>query len=187
MAESTPSPVPPASTAPPPRRRSLKPRPPLWLQWVLSLSVAALAVVLLIRFVDAHSTPAAQAPHLGPKAARILNQEAEVLDAEQQAPHVVHFTGTLPPTAAIEHAIAAYMTNEINFNRLAGPLRTTLCFAVSLAAGAHVVYRCSALARGTSYPFEGVVDRRTRLIVYCRHNPPPEPRDRVALSRRCTS
>jgi hypothetical protein len=165
----------------------LRPRPPLWLQWVLSLGVAALAVVLLIRFVDAHSTPAAQAPHLTAKGARILNQEAEILDAELQAPHFVHLSGGIAPTTAIERAVAAYMTNEINFNRLAGPLRTTLCFAISPPGSAHIVYRCSALARATSYPFEGVVDRTASVIVYCRHNPPPQPGDRVPLSPRCTS
>jgi hypothetical protein len=186
MAESTPDPAPSVKPAPP-RRRSVRPRPPLWLQWVVSLSVAALAVVLLIRFVDAHSTPAAQAPHLSAKGARILNREAEILDAELQAPHVVRFSGSIAPTAAIEHAIAAYMTNEINFNRLAGPLRATLCFPVSASGRAHIVYRCSALARATSYPFEGVVNRRANVIVYCRHNPPPQPGDRVPLSPRCTS
>jgi hypothetical protein len=148
--------------------------------------VAALAVVLLIRFVDAHSTPAAQAPHLTPKGARILNQEAEILDAQLQAPRVVRFSSSLDPTAAIERVITAYMNSEIDFNRLDGPLRSTLCFPVSSPDAAHVVYRCSALARSTSYPFEGVVDRRAHVIVYCRHNPPPQPGDRVPLSPRCT-
>jgi hypothetical protein len=152
----------------------------------MSLSVAALAVVLLIRFVDAHSTPAAQAPHLTPTGAKTINQEAVALDAQLQAPHVVHFSASTIPTAAIQRAIAAYMNNEIDFNRLDGPLQTTVCFPVSASGSTHIAYRCSALARGTSYPFEGVVDRRTRIIVYCRHNPPPQPGDRVPLSPRCT-
>jgi hypothetical protein len=152
----------------------------------VSLSVATLAVVLLIRFVDANSTPRAQAPHLGAKGARVLNQEAEILDAEEQVPHVVRFAASLSPTAAIERAISSYMTTEINFNRIAGPLRTTLCFPVSTSPGSHVVYRCSALARDMSYPFEGVVNRAAHVVVYCRHNPPPQPGDYVPLSPRCS-
>jgi hypothetical protein len=162
-----------------------RPRPPLWLQWVISLSVATLAIVLLVRFVDSHSTPRALAPHLTAKGAQVLNQESEVLDAEQQAPHVVHFSPSLSSTTAIERAVAAYMNNEINFNRLAGPLQQTLCFAVLGARAAHTVYRCSALARNTSYPFEGVVDRSSHTVIYCRHNPPPQPGDRIPISARC--
>jgi len=185
MAPSTPNPTSP-SPSPSARRRSLRRKPPLWLQWVLSLSVAALAVVLLVRFVDANSTPRAQAPHLTPAGARSVNREAEILDAEQQAPHVVHYPPTLGATTAIQRAIAAYMNNEINFNRLDGPLRAALCFAVSQPTSERVAFRCSALARGTSYPFEGVVNRSMHVVVYCRHNPPPQPGDRVPLSPRCS-
>jgi hypothetical protein len=166
------------------RRLPARPKLPLWLQWTLSLLVAAVAIVLLVRFVDAQSTPQAQAPHISAKGARILNREAEILDAQEQAPMVSHFAAGVTVTAAIEHAIASYMTTEINFDRLDGPLRATLCFPVSTAA-ARVAFRCSALARSTSYPFVGVVDPATRTVVYCRHNPPPERGDRIPLSRRC--
>ncbi|MGO9898875.1 MAG: hypothetical protein ACLP0J_04110 [Solirubrobacteraceae bacterium] len=167
------------------RRRPALPRPPLWAQWVISLLVAATLIVLLVRFVDANSTPRAQAPHLTPKGVKSLNAEAEILDSEQQAPHVLHYGATVAPLAAIERAIAAYMTKQIDFAQIAGPLRATLCFAVPAGGAPDLAYRCSALARATSYPFEGVVDRAARTVTYCRHNPPPNPGDNVPVSRRC--
>jgi hypothetical protein len=144
-------------------------------------------IVLLVRFVDANSTPRAQAPHLTAKGRNSLNAEAEILDSEQQAPHVVHYAASVAPVAAIEHAIAAYMTNQIDFAQIAGPLRATLCFGVPGGRAPDVTYRCSALARATSYPFEGVVNRASRTVTYCRHNPAPNPGDKVPLSRRCVA
>jgi hypothetical protein len=181
MAQSAPQP----RSTPPATRLRL--RPPLWAQWVISLTVAVVAIVLLIRFVDANSTPRAQAPHLTAKGNKTLNAEAEILDSEQQAPHVVRFAPSVAPVAAIQHAIAAYMNQQIDFALIAGPLRQTLCFAVPGARTPDLAYRCSALARGTSYPFEGVVDRATRTVTYCRHNPPPNPGDNVPVSRRCVA
>ncbi len=177
-------------------RRPARPRPPLWAQWVLSLLVAATLIVLLVRFVDANSTPQAQAPRLSPQGIKSLNAEAKILDSEQrarrllldsqqQAPHVVHYAATLAPLAAIEHAIAVYMTQQIDLAQIAGPLRATLCFAVPGGHLPDLVYRCSALAQATSYPFEGVVDRAARTVTYCRHNPPPSPGVNVPVSRRC--
>ncbi len=152
---------------------------------MLSLTVAAVAIFLLVRFVDAQSTPQAQAPQISAKGQRILNHEAEVLDAEQQAPHVVHFAASLTPLAAVKHAVSGYINTQIDFGRMAGPVRTTLCFAVPGATGDQTAYRCSVLARNTSYPFAGVVDRATHQLVYCRHNPPPVPGVSVPLSARC--
>lgn len=167
-------------------RQLLEPlRPPLWLQWVLSLTVAALAIFLLVRFVNAQSTQQAQAPHISAKGQRILNQEAEVLDSEQQAPHVVHFAASVAPLAAVERAVSGYINTQIDFGRMAGPVRETLCFPVPGATGDQSAYRCSVLARDTSYPFAGVVNRATHQVVYCRHNPPPVPGVNVPLSARC--
>lgn len=167
------------------RRRPALPRPPLWAQWVLSLLVAATLIVLLVRFVDANSTPQAQAPHLSAQGIKTLNAEAKILDSEQQAPHVVHYAATLAPLAAIEHAIAAYMTQQIDLAQIAGPLHATLCFAVPGGHLPDLAYGCSALARATSYPFEGVVDSAARTVTYCRHKPPPSPGVSVPVSRRC--
>jgi len=160
-------------------------RPPLWLQWVLSLTVAAVAIFLLVRFVNAQSTQQAQAPHISAKGLRVLNREAEILDSQQQAPHVVHFAAGVAPLTAIEHAVSGYINTQIDFGRMAGPVRTALCFKVPGASGSETAYRCSVLARSTSYPFAGVVDRATHQVVYCRHNPPPVPGVNVPLSVRC--
>ncbi len=167
-------------------RQLLEPlRPPLWLQWVLSLTVAAVAIFLLVRFVDAQSTPQAQAPHISAKGQRSLNHIAVIIDSEQQAPHVVHFAAAVTPLAAVEHAVSGYINTQIDFGRMAGPVRTALCFPVPGATGDQTAYRCSVLARDTSYPFAGVVDRATHQVVYCRHNPPPVPGVNVPLSARC--
>ena len=169
------------------RRLPARPKPPLWLQWTLSLIVAVIAIVLLVRFVDSQSTPKAQAPHISAKGLRVLNREAEIIDREEQAPIVVHFAPSVSPVDAIRNAVISYMTTNINFDRIGGPLRSTLCYPVPGASGGEVAFRCSAFARSTTYPFEGIVDPARHVVVYCRHNPPPAPGVDVPLSRRCTA
>jgi hypothetical protein len=175
-----------ASTTPPaPQRLRARLRPPLWAQWAISLAVAIAAIVALVRFVDANSTPAAQAPHISPKGQKSLNAEAIALDGELQAPQVAHYAPGVAPRAAIERAVAAYMTGQIDTAQLQGPLRESLCFAVPGGAGSHLAYRCSALASSQSFPFEGIVDPVAHTVTYCRHNPPPVRGVTVPLSRRC--
>jgi hypothetical protein len=160
-------------------------RPPLWLQWVLSLLVVTVLIVLLVRFVDAESTPQAQAPHISAKGQRSLTHESTVLDGQEQAPHVVHFAAGISSVAAISHAVAAFINHQIDFGQLAGPVRDSLCFQVRGGRAPDLAFRCSVLARNTSFPFEGVVNPRTRVVTYCKHNPPPAPHVVVPISRRC--
>jgi hypothetical protein len=166
-------------------RRSRR-TPPLWLQWLASLLVAIAAIVLLVRFVDANSTPSAQAPHVTPKGSRSLEQEAAVLDAQEQAPHVVTYAAaTATPREAITRAVAGYIDRQIGLGRLPGPVEVSVCFAVPGGRAPDLAFRCSVLARRTSYPFEGVVDPALQRVTYCRHNPPPAPGRTVPISRRC--
>ena len=147
--------------------------------------MAVAAIVLLVRFVDANSTPSAQAPHVSAKGQRTLNQEAATLDAQEQAPRVVSYPATATPRAAISRAVAVYIHTQIDLGRIAGPVSASQCFAVPGGRAPHLAFRCSVLAHGTSYPFEGVVDPRAHRVTYCKHNPPPSPGTVIPISRRC--
>ena len=101
---------------------------------------------------------------------------------------VVHFAGSAPAGRRDQQRGRRLHDDEHQLRPAStGPLRSTLCFPVPGATGGQVAFRCSAFARSTDYPFEGVVDRTTHVVVYCRHNPPPVPGVDVPLSRRCTA
>jgi hypothetical protein len=160
-------------------------RPPLWLQWVLSIVIAAVAIFALVRF--AQSSTNNQITTENAAGAVQANREAEVLVAEDQAPHSVRLRGHGPTLAAIDRAIRADMTTLINQGSLNGPLQHSSCAMTGRPGRAGQRFRCTASAAGVSYPFLGVVDARARTIVYCKRDPPPIPAQSVPLSPRCTA
>ncbi|HTU88111.1 MAG TPA: hypothetical protein VMF57_21200 [Solirubrobacteraceae bacterium] len=160
-------------------------RPPLWLQWVLSLTVAAVAIFALVHFVQRADSN--QITTESPAGEVQQNEEAEALVAEDQAPHTVRLSGHIPPTAAVDRAIRADMTTQINQGSIDGPLQRSACALTGRPAKAGQRVSCTVSAAGVSYPFVAVVDARTHTIVYCKRDPPPVPSQNVPLSPRCTA
>jgi hypothetical protein len=160
-------------------------RPPLWLQWVLSLVIAAAVIVGLIRFVQ--SNTANQVTTESPAGEVQANREAEILVGEDQAPHSVPLRGGTSLLAAINRAIRSDMTEMINRGSLNGPLQRSSCALTGRPGTGGQRFSCTASAAGVSYPFLGVVDAQTRTIVYCKRDPPPVPSQDVPVSRRCTA
>jgi hypothetical protein len=159
--------------------------PPLWLQWVLSIVIAAAAIFALVRFVQSNTDN--QITTESPAGAVQANREAEILVAEDQAPHTVRLRGRAPALAAINRAIRADMTALINQGSLEGPLQRSACAPKGPPGRAGQEFSCTASAAGVSYPFVGVVDARAQTIVYCKRDPPPVPSQNVPLSPRCTA
>lgn len=141
--------------------------------------------MLLVRFVDANSTPQAQAPHVSAKGQASLNKEAVIIDEQEQAPKTASLAPGVPARQGIESVIAAYMTQQFNFGRISGKLGGTVCFAVPGGRGADHAFGCSSLAGTTPYLFEGVVSPVTSTVTYCRHYPDPVKGVVVPLSPRC--
>jgi len=160
-------------------------RPPLWLQWVLSIAVAAALIVGLVRFVQ--SSTANQITTESPAGEVQANREAEILVAEDQSPHTVRLTAHAAPAAALNRAIRADMTKLIDDGSLDGPLQHSACGRTGSSDKAGQRFSCTVSAAGVSYPFVGVVDAGARTIVYCKRDPPPVPSQNVPLSPRCTA
>lgn len=166
---------------PAPARR-LFPRPPLWGQWLLSLSVAALLIFGLIRFVQSNGStaPAPQSPSAEAEA----NRESAVLVAQDQAPHSARLRPGAAPAAALSAAIRAAMVTEIVQQQIYGPLQRSTCTQTGSHA-AELGYTCAVVVNGLPYPFLGVVDLHRRVITFCKRDPPPVPSLNIAVSRRC--
>lgn len=160
-------------------------RPALWLQWVLSITVAAAAIFALVLFVQSNTEN--QVTTESPAGEVQQNEEAEALVAEDQAPHVVHLPGRTAPAAAVNRAIRADMTTMIGQGSISGPLQHSSCALTGRRGQAGQRLSCTVSAAGVSYPFVAVVDARARTIVYCKRDPPPVPSQNVPLSPRCTA
>jgi len=160
-------------------------RPPLWLQWVLSIVVATAAIFALVRFVQ--SNTANQITTESPAGEVRQNQEAEALVAEDQTPHTLRLPRHTAPAATLNRAIRADMTTMIDQGSLDGPLQRSSCAPTGPIGMAGQRFRCTVSAAGVSYPFVGVIDARARTIVYCKRDPPPVPSQNVPLSPRCTA
>jgi hypothetical protein len=160
-------------------------RPPLWLQWILSLVVAAAVIFGLVRFVQSSTANQVTTENASGEAQE--NREAEILVAEDQAPHTVRLPAHAAASAAVNRAIRKDMTTLINQGSLDGPLQRSSCAASGPPGKAGQRFRCTASAAGVSYPFVGVVDAGARTIVFCKRDPPPVPSQNVPLSPRCTA
>lgn len=188
-----PVPRPRDSPDPPPSRRRgtrlIQPRAPgaylpfpLWLRFTLAGVLTVAALVALVLYVDHHNTDSP--PSTNPAAEVQANREAEILVAQDQAPHVAGLPAGASPPAAMRMAVRGFVTRQIFLGSLGGPLRRVGC----TAAGTRVArrgFRCSVSAGGVRYGFLGVVDLRARRVTYCKRDPPPAPSDNVAVSRRC--
>ena len=160
-------------------------RPPLWLQWVLSITIAVAAIFALVRFVQGANDD--QLTTESPAGEVAQNQEAEALVAEDQEPHTVRLPGHTTPTAAANRAIRADMTTQINQGSIDGPLQRSSCAMTGPPGRAGQRLSCTVSAAGVSYPFVAVVNTRAHTIVYCKRDPPPVPSQNVPLSPRCTA
>lgn len=157
---------------------------PLWLRWFLSVLVALVVLVLVVRFVNAHNNDATASE--SPNAAAQANEESTVVVEQDQAPHVAKLKAGVSPAAGLAGAVRRDINYNVNQGFINGPIQHTGCTA--LKPRGHVLrFRCTVLAANIQYPFLGVVDVRTGQITYCKRDPPPVPSENVPVSRRCTA
>jgi hypothetical protein len=169
----------PADASPPPPRSQL----PLWLRYVVSAAVAVALVVALVVYVNGHNTDSP--PSSNPAAAVQANREAEILVAQDQAPHVVKAPSRLRPGAALVRVLRADMRRRILQGQIDGPVQRAACRSAGGAARTAHAFSCTVEAGHVTYPFLGVVDQPARRITYCKRDPPPAPSDNVPVSRLC--
>jgi len=157
-------------------------RPPLWARWALSIGVGLILLLALILFVE-HNNNNSEATQ-SPAAIARANREAQVVVAQDQAPHVAAVAPGAGARPAIAKAVRADMTRLIDGAIIDGPLTRVGCTRTGAQAG-RLGFRCTAEAAGVNYPFLGVVDVRTRQVTYCKRDAPPVPSLNIPVSRRC--
>jgi hypothetical protein len=156
-------------------------RPPMWVRWALSLGVAAALAVALIVFVSHHNDNLLARE--SPTAAERANRLAAIVVSQDQAPHRVTLAaGT--SRAAVVQAIRHAMTVRIATGGAVGPLQGVRCATAGTRAS-EIGYRCRATAAGVGYPYQAVLDRRTRTLTFCKHDAPPVPSMNIPVSPRC--
>jgi hypothetical protein len=148
---------------------------------VLSAAVAIVLMVALVVYVNGHNTDSP--PSSNPAAAVQANREAEILVAQDQAPHVVTLPAGLRPGVALLRVLRADMSRRISQGQIDGPVQKAVCRPAG--AGPTRAFSCTVEAAHVTYPFLGVVDSEARRITYCKRDPPPAPSDDVPVSRRC--
>jgi hypothetical protein len=162
---------------------SLGGRFPLWLRWFLSVLVAVVALILVVRFVQNHNSDAnaSQSPSAFARATR----ESTIIVEQDQAPHIAKLKPGVRPAVAIARAVRGDIEHSVNQGFINGPIQSSRCTALA-PAGKTLRFRCSVQAQNISYPFAGVVDVSAGRITYCKRDPPPVPSQNIPVSRRCT-
>lgn len=187
MAAQPPSPSPAASPRArrPRRRRAPGAYLPLTLgaRFTLAFAVAVALMVAMVMFVSHNNTDSNPITNFA--GASRANQEAEVLIAEDQAPHHARLTGQLSPASGLARVVRHRISGLVARGTIPGPVGAARCRPVGTTAGPRHAFSCTVQAAGVAYPFAGVVETATRRITYCKRDPPPVASATVAISRLC--
>lgn len=158
-------------------------RLPLRVQWIVSLSVAALLIVGLVLFVQSNNSDSPSGA--SPSAEAQANRESAILVAQDQAPHTARMRPRAAPAAALEAAVRSEIVSEIARQAIYGPLGRSACTQTGSRGKSQLGFSCAVSVNGLPYPFVGVVDLGHRVITYCKRDPPPVPNEDVPVSARC--
>ncbi len=155
---------------------------PLWARFAISSTIAVVALVAMVVFVNANNT---NSPTLTNAVTAVqANHEAEVLIAQEQAPHVIGLRGGGTPVAALQRVLRANVSDQIARGAISGPLQRSTCRPTG-SHGSRRAFSCTVLTGSVNYHFLAAVDLGAHRITYCKHVPPAAPTDVVPVSRRC--
>jgi hypothetical protein len=158
---------------------------PVWLQWLLPFSIAAIVFVALIVFVHHQTDDVPAIASVNGKAAAVQNQEDRTIVSQQQAPHVFKLRGAVTATAGAKQAVDRYMSYEISHGAMDGPLKSSTCKSVG-GTKSRSVLQCRVTASVVTYPFDVVVAPSAHTATYCQRVAPPVPTMNIPVSGRCT-
>ncbi len=172
-------------------RRSPSPRAPgaylpfpLWVRFAIASTIAVVLLVAMVVFVEGHNTNSPT--FTNPTAAVQANREAEVLIAQDQAPHTARLRAGGAPASGLQRVLRGYVSGQIARGAISGPLQRSTCQATGSASSAtRRAFSCTVLTGSVAYHFLAVVDPGSHRVTYCKHDPPPAPGDVVPVSRRC--
>jgi hypothetical protein len=162
-------------------------KPSLRVQWILSLSVAAILVTALVVIVD-HGNHAANqpAPPISRAAVTEENREARILVTQDQAPHVAPLPHGVGTASAVAATVQTLIAGEIRRSEIVGPIERSGCRPARGSSPGRLVYGCTVEAASVNYPFDAVVVPAARQITYCKRDQPPVPSMNIPVSTRCT-
>ena len=167
----------------PPRAPGAYLRLPLWQRFALALLIGVGLLVALILYVSTHNTDSNTSTNIA--AAVQANRDAEILVAQDQAPHTAHLRSGMPAATALGNAIHARMAKLVTGGAIDGPLRTAQCRPAGPGSPSRQAFRCRIVAGGVAYPYLGVVQTRAGTITFCKRDAPPVASDDIPVSRRC--
>lgn len=167
----------------PPRAPGAYLRAPLWKRLALSLFVAAALLVAMVLYVSGHNTNSPTSTNAA--AAVAANRDAEILIAQDQAPHTARLPSERSAVTGLGRAVHAQMARQVNNGAIEGPLGQPRCRPVGTQTGSRRAFSCAIDAGGVTYPFLGVVDTARRQITYCKRDQPPVASDNIPVSGRC--
>jgi hypothetical protein len=154
----------------------------MWVRWALSLGTGAALLVALVVFVNGHNSDSLAVQ--SPAALARANREADIVVAQDQAPHVVTLTSASAPVGAMTRTVRSEMTRLIARGTVPGPLQRTFCRKAG-GKGSRLAFSCVATAAQVNYDFVGVVNLPARQLTYCKRDAPPVPSQDIPVSRRC--
>ena len=152
------------------QRRAVRP-PPIWARWALAIVVAA-AVIAGVVIAIHRAGPETPANEAGAEAE--VNRVADIAITEDEAPHKATLSAGGAPASALEQAIEGDVHQRIESHQLTGPLQGVSCQAAGAGKAGRDPYRCTVHSAGIAYPFIAVIDARTKLITWCKVDPPAQ-------------
>jgi hypothetical protein len=152
------------------QRRAVQP-PPIWVRWALTILVAA-AVVAGVVIAIHRAGPETPTSEAGAEAE--INRVSDIAITEDEAPHRATLSAGAAPASVLEQAITGDVHQRIESHQLTGPLQGVVCQATGAAKAGRNPYRCTVHSAGIAYPFVAVVDERTKLVTWCKVDPPAQ-------------
>jgi len=160
--------------------------PPMWARWVLALVVAVAVIVSLVIAID-RAGPEGGGATSEAGAELETNRVADIAITEDEAPRSSALTSGLPPTSALEQAIAGDVRRRIGAGQLTGPLESVSCSASGTGSAGRDPYGCTVRSANIAYPFVAVFDERRRLLTWCKvdQQPAGETSPEIPISASC--
>jgi hypothetical protein len=147
--------------------------------------ILVILVGALVIYVSDHNTDNSNGIGLTKTGVEQANQQATVLEQQDQTPHLARLPAKLAPGRAVVEAVHSDMKYRITQSEAGPPLKAARCHA-TVAVGAQHGYGCTVLSGGVYYDFVAVIDSKSRLLTLCKHDP-PAPGVSVPLSPRCSA
>jgi len=160
---------------------------PLWLRWVLTLAAFAALTVAVVILVS-RDNGGDQKYSESPAAEAQANAAGQAVSAKDQAAHQAPFPRSLAARAALESAIRLDMRTRVARHDLSGPVQHAACSPLTRKSPDRLPFRCHAIVGGFAYPFVGVADLRTHVLIWCKDDRASyDPSVEAPLSPACVS